>query len=222
VDQLEGDAVPGRADVEDVAAHRREGRPHCREVVRLGPDHEQQGALVGLLRGPAHGGIDHPQAPLAQRQADPPGGGRVDRAAVRDDSARPRAGCDAIRAEGGGFHVWAVWEHREDDLRPLRDGPRRLDALGAERLEGLDRGQVRIVDGQREAARQEVLAHAATHRAEPDQADSLLHAASGRGEWPPRSSSWSEGYLAGLAGRLCRWVTAGLHDCRAGEDDSPR
>jgi hypothetical protein len=116
VHELEGDPVARRPDVEDVAASRVEDRLDRREVLWLGPDHEDQRARVGLTRAPAHRRVRHSDATLAQPPVDRQRHGRVDRAAIHDDRTRLRPRRDPIPPERHGLDVWPVRQHRDDDV----------------------------------------------------------------------------------------------------------
>jgi len=174
VDQLQRDPVAGRADVEDVAPHGPQHRRDGREIFHVGADHEEERPSLGLRRRAPHRRVDQADPARGQGVADRPRGGRGDRAAVHQDRAGARAGGDAVRAERRRLHVGAVRQHRDDDVRLRGDGARRR----GHRRPGQRLGhiRVRVVDRQREAVPEQIPAHPAPHRAEPDQAEPLYHA----------------------------------------------
>ena len=173
VDGLDRLTGADRSDVGDGLADRRQHGPGALDVRGVTADEDRQGRLLGALAAARDGGIDHRETTLAQACGEVPAARRGDRRAVDDERALAGAVDDALLAEDDRFDVRRVRHADHDDVRPGRDGRRRLgdrDA-GLDELRGAAGGPVPADD--REAGTDQVGGHRRAHRAESHEADAF-------------------------------------------------
>src|SRR5690606_3530094 len=73
-----------------------------------------------MVGGLADGTVDHFDAPLGTRGADPPRDGRIDRAHVNQHRSPLHRMAGTVWPEAGLLDIRPVGQHRDDGLRPVR------------------------------------------------------------------------------------------------------
>src|SRR5690606_14570413 len=149
-------------------------RLHALEVLRLGPDHKQAFAALGMPGKAADGGIYRTETATACFLMQPIRRLGLDGRQVHDQRAGLGMIENAARAHYDLGHLLAGWQHRDDDgalACKIRDVLRRRRSELNERL---DRLRPDIVNDKLETLPHAVGRHAAAHRTESDKSDSFV------------------------------------------------
>src|SRR5450830_1187659 len=163
-------AAADLADQDDGGAHLLEDRFDCLEYFRVAADHDGQRALNGLGLAAGNRRVDHGDALFLDSRIDFLGGAGGDRTHVYEDGAFLRAFDDAVLPKNSFSYVGRVGEHRDDDITLGSDVSIRNTALGAERDEIVESGEL-VVHDQRVTSFEQVLRHGATHDSYSDKTD---------------------------------------------------
>jgi hypothetical protein len=138
VDELQDDAVTGRACMDDVLAERRERRPKLRERFVVRSDDDIEPSLLRLERRAGERRVDKAHVLLGEELAHARGRRRLARRCVDDDQARARGARDPLRAEHELFHLGRARHAQDHDVAVARKLGRagRFRGAGGEEVVG--------------------------------------------------------------------------------------
>ena len=134
----------------DRIAHRLEQRPHAREILRRGADHEQRFASISVGGEPPDRCIDERHAFLGRFPGQRIGCQRIDRAHVHDEAAGLGVRENAIQAGNDLVDDRGVRQHGDDDPGLARDCGDGFRAPRLQQFELCDRIAIDVVHDQPE------------------------------------------------------------------------
>ena len=114
------------------------------------------------------------EAALSSSPSNQVGRPGFDGAHIDDDLVRSGVSQDPVRPEHSEFDLRRCGQHREHDVRTLRNACHAVRRPGADSFECTHRLGIYVVDKELEALATQVRSHAASHATEPDEAN-LIH-----------------------------------------------
>jgi hypothetical protein len=171
VAQLGDLAGPDRADVDDVAAHRRESRPRFFEIAGIAADHDRQCTRRRAAHPARNRSVEEPQATFLEACRHPLRRAGIDRRHV--DAEPPGGGAldDPALTEIGGLDIGRGRQHRNHEVAIRRRFARRPCPPGTQPHRSGERARHHIEGDDLEALFDEVGQHRLPHRPGPDKPD---------------------------------------------------